>query len=98
MVDPSRRIFTNSRPLNGARTPILTRLRRTDSPTGSDVAVRTPSVPERNSRFVAVEGLPYPMPISAIEKMMSAHGEIARSELGREEGGTYSAQVEFKVH
>ncbi|BBN05698.1 hypothetical protein MPTK1_3g15270 [Marchantia polymorpha subsp. ruderalis] len=97
VVDPSRRIFTNSRPLNGARTPILTRLRRTDSPTGSDVAVRTPSVPERNSRFVAVEGLPYPMPISAIEKMMSAHGEIARSELGREEGGTYSAQVEFKT-
>ncbi|KAL3692459.1 hypothetical protein R1sor_006110 [Riccia sorocarpa] len=98
--DSSKRIFTNtsSRSVNGSRSSILTRLRRTDSsPGGSETVYRTSSLPERNSRHVTVEGLPYPMPISAIEKMMSAHGEIARSELGREEGGTYSAQVEFKT-
>ncbi|CAM6108227.1 unnamed protein product [Calypogeia fissa] len=68
--------------------------RRFKSPTGRENGSKTSS---NDTYLVAVEGLPYPMPISAVEKMLSAHGSVSRSELAREEGGTYSAHIEFKT-
>lgn len=83
---------SDARPANGGRSSPATRLHK--SLTGTENGSKSSS---NGSYLVAVEGLPYPMPISAVEKMLSAHGSISRSELAREDGGTYSAHVEFKV-